>query len=102
MYERWLELDRLLVQLWESHSICPKVAHCVPQRKGGCSWLDSLLPELTKRGAIGLIECEWLDCQHFPLLTGDVSRTPRRGLTRVILLKVESNSSPMRNPGLHH
>ena len=47
---QWLDLDRLLVQFWESHSIRPNV--------GGQGWestercIECLLPEATKRGII--------------------------------------------------
>jgi hypothetical protein len=56
----WLDLDRLLVQFWESGSIRPKVV-CPMRAKRG---LDPrhrveyrcLLPEITKRGIIDLVE----------------------------------------------
>jgi len=58
MYSEWMEFDQLLVQLWESHSIRPKVMCCAPPLKDqdGYSCAELLLPELTRRGAIGLIE----------------------------------------------
>ena len=58
----WLELDRLLTQLWESHSIRLKVAYYSP------TWLDgerarscmgNLVPELMMRGAVDLVEKEF-------------------------------------------
>ena len=55
MYSLWSELDRLLVQLWESHSIRPEVT-CDAPPEGAWSWVDCLLPELMKRGAISLVE----------------------------------------------
>jgi len=57
MYSQWLEFDQFLVQLWESHSIRPNVTCYAPPLQDGYSWADSLLPELTSRGAISLVEC---------------------------------------------
>jgi hypothetical protein len=49
-FEQWLNLDRLLVQLWESHSIRPKVVctagHDVED------FIGSLLPEIMRRGVV--------------------------------------------------
>ena len=56
MYSRWLELDHLLAELWESHSIRPKITYNAPPGKDVCSWVDCLLPELTKRGVVNPIE----------------------------------------------
>ena len=54
--ELWLDLDRLLVQLWETHSIRPKV---ICTTEGGTEVsIGSLLPEITKRGIIDLVECD--------------------------------------------
>ena len=52
-YEKWLCLDRLLVQLWESHSIRPKVVSATAQKKES---IGVLFPEITERGIIDLIE----------------------------------------------
>jgi hypothetical protein len=55
----WLDLDRLLVQFWESSSIRPRVVR--PMRMGRvrstmyCVGYQSLLPEITKRGIIDLV-----------------------------------------------
>ena len=50
VYEQWPDLDRLLVQLWESHSIRPKVVctagHDVED------FIGSLLPEIMRRGVV--------------------------------------------------
>ena len=54
-----MDLDRLLVRFWESHSIRPKI------RRGGVSRREKedaidcvlrLLPEMTKRELIDLVE----------------------------------------------
>ena len=57
-WEEWLDLDRLLVQLWESNSIRPKVTRPT-QMEGARNTRDGvgyqcLLPEITKRGIIDL------------------------------------------------
>jgi len=51
----WLDLDRLLVRFWESHSIRPIFA-----RPDGEEWeegdcIGSLLPETTRRGIVDLV-----------------------------------------------
>ena len=53
----WGDLDRLLVQLWTSHSIRPKVAWG-PRlgRKDMRAYVSRLLPELTRRGLVDLVE----------------------------------------------
>ena len=48
---QWLDLDRFLVQIWESRSIRPKVLSTT--RHIGYS-VGGLLPEITKRGIIDL------------------------------------------------
>ena len=58
VYREWLDLDRLLVQLWESNSTPPRVI-CTTwsgQSKGMIGFTDCLLPELTKRGTVDLCE----------------------------------------------
>ena len=52
-YREWLELDRLLTKLSESHSIRPEVLYnLLPSmdRKWANDLVESLLPELTMRG----------------------------------------------------
>ena len=53
-YEEWMDLDRLLVQFWESRSIPPKVVCTVwPGRERDVRrFNDCFFPELTRRGAI--------------------------------------------------
>jgi len=55
---QWLELDRLLAQLWESHSIPPEIMY------RGLSWdekdarglMRRLLPEATRGGTVNLVD----------------------------------------------
>ena len=55
---QWLDLDRLLVQFWDSRSIRPKVVHPLTEneKKEMGDWAGHLFPELTKRGIIDLVE----------------------------------------------
>ena len=56
-YEQWVDLDRLLVQLWELHSIRPKVTYgVVPEHreKDVIDCVSYLLPETTKKGTVDL------------------------------------------------
>jgi len=55
---RWLELDHLLVKLWESHSIRTAIRY-VAQKKEKNEMYESigcLLPEMAERGMIELVE----------------------------------------------
>jgi hypothetical protein len=47
---QWLDLDRLLVQFWESRSIRPKVVYTAGL--GMRNFVESLLPEIIKRGVV--------------------------------------------------
>ena len=53
---QWMDLDRLLVQVWESHAIRTKVICGAAEKKVMCGYIGSLLPEITKRGIIELVE----------------------------------------------
>ena len=56
-YQEWQDLDHLLVQFWTSHSIRPRVRY-VAGREGKDLRGDAprLLPELTRRGLVDLVE----------------------------------------------
>jgi hypothetical protein len=55
---QWLDLDRLLIQVWESHSIRPKIVSvaelCIGDR------VQSFLPEVKKRGILDLVEYRFM------------------------------------------
>ena len=57
-YQEWQDLDRLLVQFWTSHSIRPRVMYVAGRRGGKDLRADApkLLPELTRRGLVDLVE----------------------------------------------
>lgn len=52
-YLEWLELDRILVQLRESHSIHLKVLLWADEQKAK-SWMECLLPEVMAGGTVCL------------------------------------------------
>ncbi|KAF9645260.1 hypothetical protein BDM02DRAFT_3120483, partial [Thelephora ganbajun] len=58
IYRQWAELDRILVQLWESYGIRPKVVYSVERDREEmmCRRIGSLLPEITERGIIELVD----------------------------------------------
>jgi len=58
IYEQWLDLDRLLVQFWESHSIRPRLVRTTPAQETPDAerCIGRLLPEVTKRGIAELVE----------------------------------------------
>lgn len=61
-YREWLELDRLLVLLWETHSIRLKILYLGSfrvDRPSARKCMDSLFPEVTTRGIANLEECEF-------------------------------------------
>ena len=58
VYSEWQDLDHLLVELWISRSIPPKVKY--NQRMGGINgeeYVASLLPKLTNMGATEAVPC---------------------------------------------
>ena len=58
---QWLDLDRLLVQFWESRSIRPRMIRTPPRGERQDTWvrdcIGRLLPETTRREIIDLVEC---------------------------------------------
>ena len=55
IFGQWLDLDRVLNQLWESCLTHPKVVCIAPKASQDMEdYIGYLLPEMTKRGAIGL------------------------------------------------
>ena len=53
-FEKWLNLDRLLIQFLESRSIRPKTISMMNHGIG--DHIGRLLPEITKRGVIDILE----------------------------------------------
>ena len=59
IYGQWLELDHILVQFWESHSIRPRFTRKTWGQKSQITTEDCLgylLPEATKTGIIDVVE----------------------------------------------
>jgi hypothetical protein len=56
-YQDWGDLDRVLVQFWTSHSIRPKIKYDAGREWNNLNSLaPSLLPELTRRQVVDLLE----------------------------------------------
>ena len=59
VYEEWQELDCLLVQLWTLHPIRLQLMYRMGEGEGERDLRDhilSLLPELSRRGLVDLVE----------------------------------------------
>ena len=57
VYREWLDLDRLLVRFWTSHSIRPRAVYEPDDEELDMGdYAPHLLPELTRRGLIDLVE----------------------------------------------
>ena len=55
--QEWQDLDHLLVEFWTSRSIRPKFRYDAGRGENGFRGLaPSLLPELTRRGLVDLVE----------------------------------------------
>jgi hypothetical protein len=54
--KQWLDLDRLLVQLSESHSIRPRF---MCRGEGASDQMWDLLPKMTKGGMIDLVDYKY-------------------------------------------
>jgi hypothetical protein len=52
-FGQWLDLDRLLVKLWESHSTRPKVVSTTSTCTG--DFIGCLLPEVMRSGILDLV-----------------------------------------------
>ena len=62
IFEQWSELDQVLAQLWESHSIRAEVLYyrLPPDGKQDVNeFMRRLLPEIMGRGAIDLVRRTW-------------------------------------------
>ena len=59
-YTQWADLDRVLVQLWQSYSIRTKLVYAARGEPEAdervCGFAKNLLPETTKGGAIDLMD----------------------------------------------
>ena len=57
VHQEWQDLNHILIRLWTSHSIRPQVIYVAGGREesfeGRCF---EVLPELTKRGLVGLVD----------------------------------------------
>ncbi|KAF9789320.1 hypothetical protein BJ322DRAFT_1105182 [Thelephora terrestris] len=54
--DRWMDFDRVLVQLWESHAIHTQAIYLTEQQeKEARDFIGSLLPEMTRRGIVKMV-----------------------------------------------
>ena len=56
VHGQWLELDRILVQLWDSRSIRPKVVWTMQTGVDAKGYVERLLPGIMKRGMVDLVK----------------------------------------------
>jgi len=64
--QEWLDLDRMLVRFWTSHSIRPRLMYASNEgRKDMGDRAQSLLPELTKRDLVDLVEYTLPSVAHY-------------------------------------
>ena len=56
-YLQWVNLDRVLIQLWESHGVRTKAVYAGMRKAEVRESLRVLLPEITKREVIELVDC---------------------------------------------
>jgi len=57
VYQEWQDLDHLLVKFWASHSIRPEFTYLEGKEgKDQRDYVQRLLPELTRRGLVDLVE----------------------------------------------
>lgn len=52
VYNQWMDLDRVLVRLWESNAIQTQVIY---RATGGRGHIEALFPEMSKRGAVEMV-----------------------------------------------
>jgi hypothetical protein len=61
LYSQWMDLDCILVQLWESHAIRLQVICSTGgEEKVAREFVEGLLPEMTKRGRLELVNKDGL------------------------------------------
>ena len=56
IYEQWMDLDRVLVHLWESNAIRARVVYKTEGTgKVAYEYIEGLLPEMTTRGLVEMV-----------------------------------------------
>ena len=53
---QWVDLERTLIQLWESHAVRTEVKYYSGKGDESRELMENLLPEATKRGIVGLTD----------------------------------------------
>ena len=60
-YGHWMDLDRTLIQLWELHAVRMEISYYSEGKgKRACEFVGGLLPEVTRRGIIKLVDLTYL------------------------------------------
>lgn len=55
-YDQWMDLDRVLIRLWESNAIHTQVTYCAEVEGGmACQYIGSLFPEMRERGLVEMV-----------------------------------------------
>ena len=54
-YRQWMELDALLVQIWEARAVGIRAIYSAGRREEAREYLEGLLPEATRKGAAELV-----------------------------------------------
>ena len=55
-YDQWMDLDRVLIRLWESNAIHIQVTYCAEAEGGmACQYIGSLFPEMRERGLVEMV-----------------------------------------------
>jgi len=55
--KQWMDLDRVLIQLWETNAIPTQVIYTTEEgKKEGREYIGALLPEMTKRGILEVVD----------------------------------------------
>lgn len=53
----WIDLDRTLMQVWESLAVCTEISYFSRgKRKRARNFMEHLFPETTKRGIVKLVD----------------------------------------------
>ena len=53
---QWVDLERIIIQLWESHSVRTKVKYYSMRREESNELMRDLLPEATRKGVVELVD----------------------------------------------
>lgn len=55
LFQQWMDFDRSLIRLWESHAVRIRITYPSGRREELCEFMGDLLPETMKRGLVELV-----------------------------------------------